>query len=85
MSTETTFSAANAPKSPPLGAPCWIEFFSTDPPKLKEFYATLFPAWDFSKPEAYKDDTNIEMFHFQEPKGMSLPQIPSSFLSTLLH
>lgn len=69
MSTETASSTSKAPKAPPHGAPCWIELFSTDPPKLKEFYAAIFPAWDFSKPETYKD-SDMEIFHFQEPKAM---------------
>ncbi|KAH6616835.1 hypothetical protein C7974DRAFT_53299 [Boeremia exigua] len=46
----------------PIGAPCWAEIMASDPQKLKEFYATLFPAWRFT---TIAPDTHAEVAHFK--------------------
>ncbi|KAH7113289.1 Glyoxalase/Bleomycin resistance protein/Dihydroxybiphenyl dioxygenase [Dendryphion nanum] len=71
MATEATETKQEAWPIPPVGAPCWIEVMSVDPPKLKEFYAGLFPAWEFiPATEEYKEDM-VVMYKFNEPKGLS--------------
>ncbi|KAF2867334.1 hypothetical protein BDV95DRAFT_581945 [Massariosphaeria phaeospora] len=62
--------SAPQPGPPPQGAPCWIEILADEPRKLKEFYAALFPAWQFkAAAEAYPED-QIAMFEFKQPAGL---------------
>ncbi|KAF2184132.1 hypothetical protein K469DRAFT_199749 [Zopfia rhizophila CBS 207.26] len=71
MSSSGAPETNNPPPVPPEGSPCWIEIMSTNPPKLKEFYASLFPSWNW-KPanEEYKEDF-IAMYDFKQPSGIS--------------
>ncbi|KAF2004034.1 hypothetical protein P154DRAFT_560863 [Amniculicola lignicola CBS 123094] len=75
MSTEQadTKTTAGVPPVPPVGAPCWIEIMAEEPTKLKEFYAALFPAWN------WKDTSHaagVIMYDFKQPSGISGGIIP---------
>ncbi|OCK79446.1 hypothetical protein K432DRAFT_330126 [Lepidopterella palustris CBS 459.81] len=61
----------SANEMPPEGSPCWIEIPAHDVPALKNFYAALFPSWEW-KPstEEYKPE-NIAMISFKQPSGLS--------------
>ncbi|KAF2279820.1 uncharacterized protein EI97DRAFT_430831 [Westerdykella ornata] len=69
MSAEDSKGSLQA--RPPRGAPCWIEIMSVDPPKLKEFYAALFPAWKFKPVSKDYPEERVVMYEFEEPKGIS--------------
>ncbi|KAF2113943.1 hypothetical protein BDV96DRAFT_647436 [Lophiotrema nucula] len=67
MSTEAA-ETKQTPSIPPVGAPCWIEIMSVDPAKLKEFYASLFPAWNWKDPV---QDGRVIQYDFKQPSGIS--------------
>ncbi|KAH7065688.1 hypothetical protein BKA63DRAFT_571840 [Paraphoma chrysanthemicola] len=65
MSTDTK----DTPPVPPVGAPCWVEIMSSEPSKLKDFYAALFPAWNFKPVES--DKPEVVQYTFEQPSGLS--------------
>ncbi|KAF2251626.1 hypothetical protein BU26DRAFT_516415 [Trematosphaeria pertusa] len=67
MSNEASETGAKMPPTP-QGAPCWIEIPSVEPKKLKEFYAALFPAWNFRS--AAEEDPVVH-YTFAQPSGLS--------------
>ncbi|CAO2652143.1 Nn.00g004260.m01.CDS01 [Neocucurbitaria sp. VM-36] len=73
MSTE---SNQKAPPKPPIGSPCWIEIMSSEPTKLKEFYAALFPAWKFTEPEAGMPENVQYMFEQPDRLGGAILSLP---------
>ncbi|KAF2263271.1 hypothetical protein CC78DRAFT_581677 [Lojkania enalia] len=70
MSTESA-ETKGTPPVPPVGAPCWIEIMSVDPAKLKEFYAALFPAWNWKPSTAESEKDGMIFYDFDQPKGIS--------------
>jgi len=56
--------------SAPLGAPCWIEIISSEPHKLKDFYAALFPAWKFREADIEASSETVHI-HFEQPSGLT--------------
>ncbi|KAF2732619.1 hypothetical protein EJ04DRAFT_553942 [Polyplosphaeria fusca] len=69
MST-TTSDPTQPPPHPPIGSVCWIEILSKDPPKLKDFYASLFPAWIWN-PAQDEPQTEVVHYKFSQPQGLS--------------
>ncbi|KAF1809831.1 hypothetical protein P152DRAFT_476231 [Eremomyces bilateralis CBS 781.70] len=66
-------SSPKEPKSgseweiPPIGTPCWIEIPARDVTKCKEFYATLFPEWEWrSTDTTTKTEQTTASFSFKK-------------------
>ncbi|ORY18221.1 hypothetical protein BCR34DRAFT_361470 [Clohesyomyces aquaticus] len=65
-------SQTQTPTIPPEGSPCWVEIMSTDPPKLKSFYESLFPSWSFKNLVAGDARGNdVVHYEFAKPAGLS--------------
>jgi len=68
--------------APPIeGSPCWVEIPARDIEKLKSFYSTLFPSWEFKEEANYGGEggAKVAMYNFKRPEGFGggIVQMPT--------
>ncbi|KAL2864810.1 VOC family protein [Aspergillus lucknowensis] len=71
MTTKTSESAQAHQQwqSPPQGSPCWIEIPARDTERLKKFYATVFPSWEWRRASEEASES-VHHYRFADQKGL---------------